>query len=78
MDRRQHVGQAGQAGRMAAGAVAEQRVDVGLVEHRPMLDAIAQTPRHDARVVGELFGDVAIRPAALILQRLRQIPMIEA
>ena len=28
------------ARRVAAGAVAEQRVDVGLVEHRPMFDAV--------------------------------------
>ena len=43
-----------------------------------MLDAVAEPPRHDARVVGKFFGDVALEPAALVLQGLRQIPMIEA
>ena len=63
---------------MAAHAIAEQRVNVGLVEHHPMLDAVAEALRHDARVIGELVGDVALEPAALVLQRLRQIPVIEA
>jgi hypothetical protein len=63
---------------MAAHAVAEQRVNVGLIEHRPMLDAVAEALRHDARVIGEFVGDIALEPAALVLQRLRQIPVVEA
>ena len=63
---------------MAAHAVTEQRVNVGLIEHRPMLDAVAEALRHDARVIGEFVGDIALEPAALVLQRLRQIPVVEA
>ena len=78
MDRSKHVGQALEPRRVAAFAVAEQRVDVGLVERHPMLDAVAQPFRNDARVVGEFLRDVTIEPAALLLQRLRQVPMVEA
>jgi len=42
-----------------------------------MLHAIAERVGHDARVVAKIFGEVAIRPPAGILERLRQIPMIE-
>ena len=40
-------------------------------------DAVGQPARNDAGVVGEFVGDVAMKPAALILWRLRPIPMIE-
>jgi hypothetical protein len=43
-----------------------------------MLDAIPQATRHHSRVVGEFVGDVALEPAAVILQRLRQVPVVEA
>ena len=62
-----HIHQALEPRRMPAHAVAEQRVDVGFVEHDPMLDAVAEPPRHDARIVGELVGGVAIEPAAALL-----------
>ena len=78
MSCRQHVGETGDSGRMTAGAISEHRLNVGLVEHRPVLDAVAQAPGRDLRIVGELFSDVAVGPAALLLQRLRQVPMIEA
>src|SRR5271155_2662817 len=53
-------------------------MDVGLVERRPVLDAVAQPPGNDSRIVSELTGDVAVHPPAAILQRLRQIPVVEA
>src|SRR6516162_11427858 len=56
----------------------EQRVDIGLVEDRPMLDAVAESVSHDARVIRERCGGIAVEPAALLLQRLRQVPMVEA
>ena len=74
----EHVGETGEPGRVRAGAIAEQCVDIGLVEHRPVLDAIAQAAPDHARVVGKFLGGVALEPAALVLERLRQIPMIEA
>src|SRR5262249_1195224 len=43
-----------------------------------MLDPVAEPPGHDARVVREFCGRIAIEPAAVLLQRLRQVPMIEA
>src|SRR5262249_33154620 len=51
---------------------------LGSFEDRPMLDAVAQALGHHARVISEFCGRIAIEPAALILQRLRQVPMIEA
>ena len=42
-----------------------------------MLDAIAERVGDHGRVVAEIFGEVAIRPSAGVLERLRQIPMIE-
>ena len=62
---------------VAAHAVTEQCVHVRLIEHRPVLDAIGEPPRHNARVVGEFGGNVAVQPTARLLQRLGQIPMIE-
>jgi hypothetical protein len=78
VDRGEHVGQADEARGVSTHAVPEQRVHIRFIEHRPVLDAIGEPPRHDARVIGELVGDIAIEPAAGILQRLRQIPMIKA
>ena len=63
---------------MVAHTVSEQRVDIGLVEDRPMLHAVAEPPSHHARVICERCGRIAIEPAALLLQRLRQVPMIDA
>ena len=33
--------------------------------------------RHDARVLGEALGRVALRPAARVLERLGQVPVVE-
>ena len=78
MHRRKHVRQAFHAGRVLAGAVAEQRVNIGLVESDPVLDAVAEALGDGAGIVGEFLRGVAIAPAALILERLRQVPVIEA
>src|SRR6516225_6860751 len=51
---------------------------LGSLKIRPMLDPVAEPPGHDARVVREFCGRIAIEPAAVLLQRLRQVPMIEA
>ena len=73
----EHVGQPCQAGRMGSFAITEQRMNVRLIEHRPMLDAVGQPPRHDPRILGKLVRYIAIEPAAFILQRLGQIPVKE-
>jgi len=43
-----------------------------------MLHAVAEPMSHDARVICERRRRIAIEPAAVLLQRLRQIPMVEA
>src|SRR5262249_14728118 len=43
-----------------------------------MLHAVAEPPSHDARVIRERCGRIAIEPTALLLQRLRQVTMVEA
>src|SRR5271156_6217850 len=55
----------------------KQRMDIGLVERRPVLDPVSEPLRHDAGIVGEFFGSIAIEPATPILQGLRQVPVIE-
>ena len=62
---------------MDSKVVTENRKDPGLVERHPMLDPIAQRVGDGGGVVAEIFGEVAIRPSAGVLERLRQIPMIE-
>ena len=42
------VGQAVQSRGVAAGSVAKQGVDIGLVERQPMLNAVAEPLRHDS------------------------------
>ena len=43
-----------------------------------MLDPVAVAPGHQGGVIGEPAGAVAVGPAAEVVQRLRQIPMVEA
>ena len=59
------------------GRVTEHRENPGLVERHPVLHAIAECVGHYGSVVSKNFGEVAIGPSAGILERLRQIPMIE-
>jgi hypothetical protein len=51
--------------------------DPRFVERRPHWNTIAECAEHDASVVGEPVGDIAVEPAAAIVQCLGQIPMIE-
>src|SRR5690606_28045320 len=53
-------------------------MDVGLVEGEDMVDPVAKRARHMLCVVGEVIGRVAVRPATLVLQRLRKVPVVEA
>jgi len=65
------------AGRVVAPVVAEQRADRRLVQRHPVLDPVAQPPRHRLRILRERLRGVPRRPAALVLQRLRQVPMVQ-
>ena len=42
-----------------------------------MLHPVAEAVVHDRGVVGEPLGGVALRPAAGVLERLRQVPVVE-
>ena len=64
-------------GSMDAGGVAEERRAPRFVEGRPHAHAIPQRVVHVERVLGEAGCRVAVRPPALLLQRLRQIPVVE-
>ena len=48
-----------------------------LVDRRPQRHAIAQRAVHQLGILGEPIGGLRIGPAAAILQRLRQVPMVE-
>jgi hypothetical protein len=43
-----------------------------------VLDTITKPSCHNASILSEFLDDIPIEPTALILQSLRQIPMIEA
>lgn len=62
---------------MLAQGMAEDGDAPGFVESRPQLDTIPQAACHHVGVIGEGLQRVAVGPTTLILQGLRQIPMIE-
>lgn len=71
------VGGAGPAGGVHARRVPEVRGHPWLVDRRPGVDAVGEAVVHDAGVVREAQRGVAGRPAAAVLQRLRQVPVVE-
>src|SRR5262249_19032747 len=74
----EHFRQPGNTRCVGARAMSEQCVYVGLVEYSPVLDTITKPFCHNASILSKFLDDIPIEPAALILQSLRQIPMIEA
>ena len=60
-----------------AAEVPEERRAPRLVERRPGADSVTEDRVHVRRVVGEEVGGVAVGPAALLLKRLRQVPVVE-
>ena len=66
-----------QAGRHPAFQVADPGRAERLVEGRPVLDPVAEALGDDGGVRGEVLGGVARRPAAPVLERLRQVPVVE-
>ena len=59
------------------GVDGEAQVGAGLVQRQEQLHVLAEAVEHDAGVVAEPVDDLAIGPAALLRQRLRQLPVIE-
>ena len=57
--------------------VAEGGDAPGLVVGHPVADPVAQPPRDDRRVLHEGLGRVALGPAAAVLQRLGQVPVVQ-
>src|SRR5216684_588333 len=48
-----------------------------LVDREEALDPVAELPRDIAGIIGKRFGGVAGLPSALVLERLRQVPVVE-
>ena len=64
-------------GACAPDPVAEPRDDPRLVVRDPVAHAVAETRRDDLGVLGERLDGVALGPAARVLERLRQVPVVE-
>ena len=64
-------------GRVDAGPVPEPRGDPGLVDRGPRRDLTGERAVDDRRVLGEPGRRVAVRPAAEILERLREVPVVQ-
>jgi hypothetical protein len=63
--------------RVLAAGVAEERRAPRLVERRPRRDAVAERVVQRGGVLGEPVGGVAVGPAALVLERLGEVPVVE-
>ena len=65
------------ARRVHAGAVPEPRGAPRLVQRRPVLHPVGQCRVHLRGVVDEPVDDRAVAPAALVLQLLGEVPVVE-
>ena len=65
------------AGRVCAGGIAEADAALRLIQREIVCDAATEVFCHHAGIFGKGLGGIRIEPAALILQSLRQIPVIE-
>src|SRR5690606_33627804 len=77
VQRGQRRGGLGAGGGVHAGGVAEVGRAPRLVQRDPGGHAVAERLAHPVRVGGEPVGGVAVRPAARVLQLLRQVPVVE-
>src|SRR3954471_12183486 len=77
MDRLERLGSNGSTRRVLAVAVAEEGRAPRLVQRYPLLDHVRERLMSHRGVVAEPFGGGPHEPAAGILQRLRQLPVIE-
>ena len=66
-----------QSGCVVAVAVAVGRDHLRLVQGDPPGDPVAERIGHQGGVFTEPFGRIAVRPPPLVLQFLRQVPVIE-
>jgi hypothetical protein len=60
-----------------APGVTEHGDDVRLVDRDPVLDPVPQALADQAGVLGEPVRGVAVQPAAVVLERLREVPVVE-
>ena len=67
----------GRAGSLRPVRVAEEGGHPRLVVRRPVLDQVAEAVEDELGVLGEAVDRVARRPAAVVLERLRQVPVVE-
>ncbi len=75
--RRDRVTRALAAGRVLARPVSEPRDNPWLVLRDPARNPVAQARGDDLDVLGERLDRLADRPAAAVLERLRQVPVVE-
>ena len=69
--------QAAMAGRERAMEIAAVRDHPGLIEARPLPNAAVQLAEQDLAIIGEPVGNVGIEPSAAIVERGREVPVIE-
>ncbi len=77
MSDRDRVGLARAAGGMFAPAIADPGVDPRFVVRDPVPDAVTEAAHDSVRVLDEGLRGRARRPAALVLERLRRVPVEE-
>jgi hypothetical protein len=65
------------AGSLRAQRIAEERGHPRLVVRRPVVDEVSEAVEHVLGVLGETVDGLAGRPAAVVLERLRQIPVVQ-
>ena len=71
------LGEARMPGRQHAAHIPAVRHDPWLVEGHPQVHAIVEGAHDDIGVVGEPGGTIGVQPSAVILERGRQIPVVE-
>src|SRR6516162_2860320 len=77
MDRRQRGRSSANTWGMIAVAISFDTCGVRLVEGRPMFYPVAELPNRQMRIVGEPRSNISVLPAAAILERLREVPVVE-
>ena len=69
--------QVGDARRVPGLQVADHARAERLVHRHPDRDHVAEAVQHELHVVAEVGHGVAVHPAARVLQRLRQVPVVQ-